>query len=77
MTDLDLWLTERYALFQKKKSVINEFDIHHTPWNILNINSLDLKVEYPPFQLFLNENPKKAHYSKGVQVLAWNSNPND
>jgi hypothetical protein len=28
-SDLDLWLTERYALFQENGKSINEFEIHH------------------------------------------------
>ena len=28
-TNLDKWLTERYALFQDSDNSINEFEIHH------------------------------------------------
>ena len=73
-SDLDLWLTEKYALFQEGKSGMTEFDIHHLPWDILNIDTLEVKINYPKFQQYFNSPPNKIHYSQGVQVLAWAGN---
>lgn len=39
-SELDKWLTERYALFQDTDNSINEFEIHHLEWPI---NKIDLK----------------------------------
>lgn len=68
---LDKWLTERYALFQDTKTSINEFEIHHLEWQLNEISLKDLNVNYPRFKNLIKKNPKKSHYSKGIQVLAW------
>lgn len=69
--ELDLWLTERYAVFQDYKSTIIEYDVHHIEWPIQSIEIKKLKLKYPRFNRIINEKPERAHYSKGVQVLAW------
>ncbi|HCQ29368.1 MAG TPA: hypothetical protein DIU39_03715 [Flavobacteriales bacterium] len=70
-TQLDKWLTERYALFQDTDDSINEFEIHHLEWPINEIDIQKLELSYPRFQKLINEKPNKIHYSKGVKVLAW------
>lgn len=69
--NIDKWLTERYALFQDGKHGINAFEIHHKEWPIQELRINDLRVDYPRFNSFLNNNPDLIHYSPGVQVLAW------
>ena len=69
---LDIWLTERYALFQDTRLGVTEFEIHHVPWKVLNFDSLELDINYPSFQQYFSCPPDKSHYSSGVQVLAWN-----
>lgn len=73
-TELDKWLTERYALFQDTDESINEFEIHHLEWPINEIDLKKLDVNYPRFKKLTNEKPSKAHYSKGVKVIAWGKN---
>jgi uncharacterized protein YqjF (DUF2071 family) len=68
---LDLWLTERYALFQDSPGAIYEFDIHHIEWPVFEIDLLHLAVAYPRFQALWSGPPDAVHYSPGVQVLAW------
>jgi len=75
-TVVDKWLTERYALFQDTKDSINEFDIHHLEWSTQKIKLQKLKVDYPRFKNLINNKPNLTHYSKGVQVIAWNKNKN-
>lgn len=70
--DIDIWLTERYALFQDAKNAINQFEIHHLEWPVFNIQINNLEVNYPRFNKLLNEKPNKFHYSPGVKVMAWN-----
>ena len=70
-TDLDKWLTERYALFQDSDSAINEFEIHHVEWPVQDIHIHKLELNYPRFETFLNKPPDRIQYSQGVQVLAW------
>ncbi len=73
-TDLDNWLTERYALFQDTEHAINEFEIHHLEWPINEIDLKDLEFDYPRFNTLIKNQPRCFHYSKGVQVLAWGKN---
>lgn len=68
---MDLWLTERYALFQDTSTHINEFEIHHLPWPIQNIELNSLKVSYSNFPKWFSKPPSLYHYSTGVQVVAW------
>lgn len=70
-TELDKWLTERYALFQDTDNSINEFEIHHLEWPLNEIEIQELELNYPRFEKFIEEQPSKIHYSKGVKVLAW------
>ncbi len=70
-TELDKWLTERYALFQDSSQSINEFDIHHLEWPINQIDVQKLDFSYPRFENLITKEPSKIHYSKGVKVLAW------
>ena len=70
-TELDKWLTERYALFQDTDDSINEFEIHHLEWPINDIDIQKLELNYSRFENLINEYPSKIHYSKGVKVLAW------
>lgn len=70
-SSLDLWLTERYALFQDTKKTIAEFDIHHIPWEVMSVTPKRLVINYSFLQKYFNRLPDKSHYSSGVQVLAW------
>ena len=71
---VDNWLTERYALFQETDNYINEYEIHHLPWLINNVEVKSLKCNYPRFKNLLNNKPDKMQYSKGVKVIAWGKN---
>lgn len=70
-TKLDLWLTERYALFQDTKSAILEYEIHHLEWPIQEVELADFTLDYPAFNHLLKGDPELTHYSSGVQVVAW------
>ncbi|MFT4602863.1 MAG: hypothetical protein ACI857_003050 [Arenicella sp.] len=45
-TDLDKWLTERYALFQDSGNSMNEFEIHHIEWAIHEVDLKKNEVNY-------------------------------
>ncbi|MFT6810171.1 MAG: hypothetical protein ACJA01_003414 [Saprospiraceae bacterium] len=68
---LDLWITERYALFQDTDKSINEYEIHHLEWTINEIELNNLKFEYQRFSELLTGKPNKTQYSEGVKVNAW------
>ena len=70
-TELDQWLTERYALFQDSNDAINVFEIHHTEWPINHIELIEITVSYPRFNNLIQHEPIISHYSTGVQVIAW------
>ena len=67
----DLWLTERYAVFQDYKNHIIEYDVHHIEWPMQSIMIKKLNLNYPRFSHLINNHPDKIHYSSGVQVLTW------
>lgn len=70
-SELELWLTERYALCQDDGNQINEFDIHHIEWPVFKIEIDDLHINYPRFDSLIGRSPDLIQYSTGVQVLAW------
>lgn len=70
-TELDKWLTERYALFQDTEKAINQFEIHHLEWPISEIELKKADLDYPRFGKLIKNEPNKIHYSKGVKVIAW------
>ncbi len=73
-TELDKWLTERYALFQDTEKSINEFEIHHLEWPINEIKLKTVDFDYPRFGKLIKNEPNKIQYSKGVKVIAWGKN---
>lgn len=73
-SEVDNWLTEKYALFQETDNYINEYEIHHFPWVVNDVDVKNLKCFYPRFMYLLNNKPDKMQYSKGVKVLAWGKN---
>jgi uncharacterized protein YqjF (DUF2071 family) len=75
-SNLDCWLSERYALFQDTRKAMNEFEIHHQEWLLFELELTELTLNYPRFGQLLKGTPDKAHYSPGVQVLAWGKKKN-
>ncbi len=73
-TALDVWLTERYALYQDTTQHINAFEIHHFEWEIKEIEINELHIDYKRFDKLLIGPPVKAQYSDGVKVIAWGKN---
>ncbi|MEO9512306.1 MAG: DUF2071 domain-containing protein [Flavobacteriaceae bacterium] len=73
-TELDKWLTERYALFQDTEKWVNAFEIHHLEWPINTIDLQKLDINYSRFERLINGKPSKVHYSRGVKVIAWGKN---
>ncbi len=45
-TELDKWLTERYALFQDAGKFINKFEIHHLEWPFNEIRLKKVVMSY-------------------------------
>ena len=76
-SELDKWLTERYALFQDTVKSINEYEIHHSEWPINKLDIKKLELDYPRFNKLINQNPDKIQYSDGVKVIAWGKHTTD
>ena len=70
-TEIDLWLTERYALFQDTKKFINEYEIHHQEWPIREAIIENIELHYPRFEKLIGRKPDLVNYSEGVKVIAW------
>lgn len=72
-TEADLWLTERYCLYQETGEALYRYDIHHLPWELQQVRLEQLALCYRIGTLELDEKPPALlHYSPGVKVLAWN-----
>ena len=69
--ELDNWLCERYGLYVHRKNELCYFPVHHLPWSLQTIRLSDSLVQYGFENIVLDRAPDLAHYSPGVQVLAW------
>jgi uncharacterized protein len=71
-SDLDLWLTERHALFQdNKRGAIIEFEIHHVEWPLYAVALKKYSIQYKRFGNLIHQEPDLIHYSPEVDVLTW------
>ncbi|MNK00369.1 hypothetical protein D3C87_181530 [compost metagenome] len=71
-SELDLWLTERYCLYLEHRSKNYVYEIHHLPWELHEVEVTELLTNYRLGSIDLNRTPDLVHYSKGVNVIAWN-----
>lgn len=70
---LSEWLLERYCLYVgDSKGRLMKTEVHHEPWAVQNV---DVEISSNnlgrPFGLNLSPIPDRAHFSGGVQALAW------
>lgn len=73
-TALELWITERYCLYIKKKTEFHRYEIHHPEWILHKVDGFQLELNYRIGGLYLNQtNLHSAQYSPGVQVVSWPS----
>ncbi|HEX9980384.1 MAG TPA: DUF2071 domain-containing protein [Flavobacterium sp.] len=69
---LDLWLTERYVLYQKQGNRLYRYHIHHIEWPLKNVKIKNMTIYYRKGGLIReNESPARAHYAPELQVLTW------
>lgn len=69
--ELDLWLTERYALSQDSGKWIHHYDVHHVEWPVHQLRLDQFDLNYPKWNHLLQGSPERIHYSPGVGVCAW------
>ena len=74
---LSEWLLERYCLYAgNSTSGLVRTEVHHVPWTVQNVilevssNTLGRR-----FGLDLSPTPDRAHFSAGVNALAWSFEP--
>lgn len=67
-SDLDIWLTERYCLYNQNKQYLKRFEIAHKSWPLQNLSIQSLEMKFQSLPEFIV--PQNLH-STGVQVLAW------
>lgn len=67
---IDIWLMERYVLFQTDKSKISKIEIHHYEWNAYDLYIKNFSCNYPAFQKIIKP-PTITHFSTGVQSVGW------
>lgn len=70
-TPLDLFLTERYCLYVDNNDKLYRYEIQHLPWEIHELYTSKLEIQYQIGTIKLSTPPNLMHYSKGVQVIAW------
>ncbi len=70
-TPLEKWLTERYALYLEENGQLFRYDTHHREWKIKSVDLKKLSLKYQIGAIDLAEKPDLAHYSDGVEVVAW------
>jgi uncharacterized protein len=71
-SDLDIWLTERYCLYQIEQSQIYRCDIHHEVWDLKNVKINQLQLSYRFGDLVLGATAwDAAHYAEELEVLSW------
>ena len=69
---LDLWLTERHALYYKEGNNIFRTDIHHKEWILQNTTVRPNIIRYPIISDMPGQNPPDlAHCARRVKVLFW------
>jgi uncharacterized protein len=68
---LDIFLTERYCLYLDDNGQLYRYQIHHHPWDLQEVQIKNLTTAYTIGNISLHTPPDLAHYSEGVQVIAW------
>lgn len=68
---MDKWLTERYCLYLKEKDQVYRYDIHHKEWELNQVIIHNLDLNYQLGRMAIEPKNYFAHYSKGIEVIAW------
>jgi len=71
-SELDCWLTERYATYQQNGNAVHRYPIHHPEWQLQSVELNKDPLSYRWKDLTLTGHDMAlAHYSQGVDVLFW------
>ncbi|KAF2517152.1 YqjF family protein [Flavobacterium foetidum] len=70
-TDLDVWLTERHALYEYCGRDLCRFDIHHKEWNLKGLEVEIKEIFYQAGKFIVSTYPDKVQYANKLEVLLW------
>lgn len=71
-SQLDVWLTERHALYKEKDGKIYRIDVHHKPWPLQNVELAIKVIRYPFIKMVKDGSlPDKIHYARNLGVVIW------
>ncbi|BDA79709.1 hypothetical protein LPTSP3_g26390 [Leptospira kobayashii] len=69
---LDVFLTERYCLYNEEGNHLFRFEIYHEPWQLTPVRLRSLEANYSVGGMSLAQvSPDLVHYSPGVKVSVW------
>jgi uncharacterized protein len=68
---LDLWLTERYFLYQFSNTALYRYDIHHKEWPLKRLEAAITIIRYTAGQFTFNLFPDKSSCCRKLEVLLW------
>jgi uncharacterized protein YqjF (DUF2071 family) len=71
-TAIDVWLTERHALYLEKGNDIYRIDVHHKIWPLQNVILRPRTIRYPLITSVDQNNPNLVHFADRLAVLIWN-----
>lgn len=71
---LDKNLTELYSVYVAQKSGnLIRFQVHHKEWDLYKTSNTRMNLDYTLEKIHIDSSRiELAHYSPGVQVIAWN-----
>jgi len=70
-TAVNLWLTERHALYEKCRGKICRFDIHHKEWELQKVHPKIHSIKHNAGDYALSAHPDSFYYSKKIDVVFW------
>lgn|GEM_PF-5424582 len=69
---LDIFLTEKYCLYNEEKNRLFRFEVYHNLWELIPTYLCLLDVNYTVGNINLSQfAPALVHYSPGVKVNVW------
>jgi len=69
---LDLWLTERYCVYQLENNNMYEYNIHHQEWPLKKAKIQKLQIDYRYKNIHLSDTkPDEKHFASSLRVLLW------
>lgn len=70
-TALDFWLTERHALYDYMSNKLFRFDIHHTQWDLQELDVTVNNICYKAGKYSASILPDKVQYAEKLDVVLW------